>query len=70
VHDQQRLAGVQATISKASGTVTVTYCTIQDSAATGGATWNANDGTSSSAGNNTGWNFPISNAGNFLQFCQ
>jgi hypothetical protein len=29
-------AGVQATISKASGTVTVTYCTIQDSAATGG----------------------------------
>jgi hypothetical protein len=43
------------TISKSSGTVTVDYCFIYYSQATGGATWNATNSTD--AGNNTGWNF-------------
>lgn len=50
--------GVQATLSQASGTVSVSYTTIQDINATGGATWNAfyvNNNVD--AGNNTGWNF-------------
>jgi len=53
-------AGVQATISKASGTVSVSYLTIQDIAATGGATWNAFTSApynNVDNGNNTGWNF-------------
>jgi hypothetical protein len=55
---QSSTAGVQATLSQATGTVDVSYLTIQDSAATGGATWiaylaNANI----DAGNNTGWTF-------------
>ena len=54
-------AGVQATISKASGTVNVNYLDIQDIAATGGATWVAvkvaNGGTNNDLGNNTGWTF-------------
>jgi hypothetical protein len=49
--------GTQATISDASGTITVTYLTIQDSAATGGATWDASASTNVDAGNNTGWFF-------------
>jgi len=53
-------AGTQATISKTSGTVIVSYLTIQDSAATGGATWNAFTSApynNVNNGNNTGWNF-------------
>lgn len=51
-------AGTRATLSKPSGTVTVSYLDIKDSAATGGATWRAD----TSAGavdslNNTGWTF-------------
>jgi len=46
-------AGSRATLSKASGTVTSDYVSIKDSAATGGATWNATNATD--AGNNTGW---------------
>ena len=49
--------GSQATLSQASGTNSVSYLTIQDSAATGGAVWNAYDSTNVNAGNNTGWNF-------------
>jgi hypothetical protein len=49
--------GSQATLSDASGTNSVTYLTIQDSNATGGAVWNAYDSTNVNAGNNTGWNF-------------
>ena len=49
--------GSQATISQASGTVTVNYLTIQDSNATGGATWNALNMTNTDAGGNTGWLF-------------
>ena len=54
---QSSTAGTQATISDASGTNTVTYLTIQDSNATGGAAWDANDATNVDAGNNTGWFF-------------
>jgi len=53
-------AGTQATISKTSGTVSVSYLTIQDSVATGGATWNAFTSApynNVNNGNNTGWNF-------------
>lgn len=51
-------AGSQHTLSKPSGTVSVNYCTISDSAATGGATWNAflTNGNVD-GGNNTGWIF-------------
>ena len=49
----------QFTLSKSSGTVSVSYLDIQDSAATGGATWQAfvllNGNVNS--GNNTGWDF-------------
>lgn len=48
-------AGSAATLSKSSGTVTVAYCSIKDSTATGGATWNATNSTNVSG--NTGWNF-------------
>ena len=49
--------GTKATISDASGTNTVTYLTVQDSIATGGATWDALAITNVDAGNNTGWLF-------------
>lgn len=54
---QSTTPGTQASISDASGTNTVTYLTIQDSAGTGGASWNAIDSTNLNAGNNTGWVF-------------
>jgi len=55
---QSTTLGTQATLSDASGTNSVSYLTIRDINATGGATWdsylyNANV----DAGNNTGWNF-------------
>jgi hypothetical protein len=52
------LGGVQATLSQPSGTVDVSYLTIQDINVTGGATWNAfvTDGNID-GGNNTGWDF-------------
>lgn len=45
------------TLYQASGTNTVSYCNISRSWATGGATWNANDGTCTDELNNTGWVF-------------
>ncbi len=48
------VAGTQATISKASGTVDGIYLVMQDIAATGGATFNASQTIDN--GNNTGWN--------------
>lgn len=51
------IPGTQFTLYKNSGTVNASYLSIQDSNATGGATWNANDGTDVDLGNNTGWNF-------------
>ena len=55
---QSTLAGTQATLSDASGTVSVSYLTIQDINATGGATWNAfYQQGNIDAGDNTGWYF-------------
>jgi hypothetical protein len=55
---QSSTPGSQATLSQATGTVSVSYLTIQDSAATGGATWIAYVGNLNvDAGNNTGWVF-------------
>jgi hypothetical protein len=57
---QATTPGSQATISQASGTVTATNISIQDSNATGGAVWNAsNDLGNVNLGNNTGWSFYI-----------
>ena len=50
--------GTQATISKASGTVSASYLTIKDIIATGGAVWNAFTSNGNvNNGNNSGWNF-------------
>jgi hypothetical protein len=55
---QSTLAGTQATLSDVSGTNSLSYTTIQDIAATGGATWNAfYEQGNVDAGNNTGWYF-------------
>jgi hypothetical protein len=55
---QSSLAGSQATLSQASGTVNATYLTIKDINAIGGATWNARtDLGAKDISNNTGWNF-------------
>jgi len=60
---QSTVAGSQATISSTSASA-ATYLTIQDSAATGGATWNAAISLSNiNAGNNTGWNFGTNSNG-------
>jgi hypothetical protein len=59
-------ATTAATLSKASGTVYGSYLSIQDSTATGGATWYAGP-TSTNTSNNTGWIFdrlPIVTFGN------
>jgi hypothetical protein len=61
---QSSSAGTRFTISKSSGTVTPQYLSIKDSAATGGATWIAQNSTN--AGNNTGWS--IIPAAGFLMF--
>jgi hypothetical protein len=55
---QSTTPGVQATLSQASGTVSVSNLTIRDINATGGATWNAFvTNNNVDAGNNTGWDF-------------
>jgi hypothetical protein len=55
---QSTLAGSQATLSQASGTVSASNLTIQDINATGGATWNSLwSNNNVDAGNNTGWVF-------------
>ena len=61
---QSTAAGSRATISDTSGTNAVTYLTIQDIAATGGATWNAfSVNGNADAGNNSGWAFSARSAG-------
>jgi len=56
-----------ATLSKASGTVSVSFCNISRSTATGGATWSALTSNGNvDGGTNTGWNFGA--AGNGLFF--
>lgn len=55
---QSTLAGTQATLSDASGIDSLSYTTIQDINATGGATWQAyTTNQNINAGNNTGWDF-------------
>jgi len=57
------------TLSKASGTVNVSYCTISRSSATGGASWQAYTSNGNvDGGNNTGWIFAAVSAatGNFF----
>ena len=63
-------AGSQATLSKSSGAVSVSYVSIKDSNATGGATWTAlTTNGNVNNGNNTGWNFGGAGSGNmFLMF--
>jgi len=56
--------GTAWTISVASGTVTGDYLTLQDSTATGGATFNATNSTDVSG--NTGWNFLVSFIGKMM----
>lgn len=59
-------SGTRATVTQASGAVSVSYLAIKDSAATGGATWNASYARSNiNQGNNTGWFFS-SNSGSFF----
>ena len=62
------LAGTRFTLSDTSGTISVSYLNIQDSNATGGATWQAlvTNGNVN-AGNNLGWNFGEA-TGNFFLF--
>lgn len=55
---QSTVAGTQATLSQASGTVNASYLTIKDINATGGATWNSLwSNNNVDAGDNTGWVF-------------
>lgn len=55
---QSTLAGTQATLSQASGTVSASYLTVKDINAVGGATWNAYvNNNNVNAGNNSGWDF-------------
>jgi hypothetical protein len=55
---QSTLAGSQATLSQAGGTVNANNLTIKDINATGGATWNAyTTNNNVDAGNNLGWDF-------------
>jgi hypothetical protein len=61
--------GSQFTLSKASGTVNAQYLAIQDSNATGGATWNSlfTSGNVNN-GNNTGWRFSLASGNMFMLF--
>jgi|GEM_PF-6794433 len=55
---QSTLAGSQATLSQASGTVSTSNLTIQDINAIGGAKWNAyTTNNNVDGGNNDGWDF-------------
>lgn len=55
---ESTVAGSQATLSQASGTVSASYLTIKDINATGGATWEAFTANNNvDAGNNLGWDF-------------
>ena len=57
-------AGSPATLSKASGTVSVSYCSIKDNTATGGATWLAYTSSGNvNNGGNSGWLFAAATAG-------
>jgi hypothetical protein len=63
-------ASTNHTLSKASGTVSVSFCSISKSSGTGGATWQAlTINGNVDGGNNTGWDFgAVSSTSNFLMF--
>lgn len=63
------LSGTARTLTKTSGIVGVNYLSIQDSTATGGATWYAG-ANSIDVSNNTGWIFTNapSSSGSFIAF--
>lgn len=64
---QSDTPGTRATITDPSGTNAATYLTIQDIAATGGATWNAFlSSGNADAGNNTGWDFNSLQTGRYM----
>ena len=69
---QSTSPGTQFGLLKTSGTIAPNYLSIQDSNATGGATWNAyTTGTNTDAGNNTGWLFALATSpvtGQFMAF--
>jgi hypothetical protein len=55
---QSSSAGSQFTLSDSSGYNSVSYCSIKDSVATGGAVWQAFTSNGNvNGGNNTGWDF-------------
>jgi len=55
---QSSAAGSRFTVSDSSGTISVNYCSIKDSEAIGGASWQAYTANGNvDAGNNTGWVF-------------
>jgi hypothetical protein len=60
--------GSQATILDPTGTNTVTYLSVKDSNATGGAVFDATSATNVNAGNNTGWLFGGGASNMFLMF--
>lgn len=63
---ESTLAGSQATLSQASGTVSARYLTIKDINATGGATWQAfTTNNNVDSGNNLGWDFSFQ-AGKYI----
>lgn len=66
------VAGTQATLSDSSGTNAVSFVSIKDIVATGGATWSAPTTSGNvDAGNNTGWDFsagPSPSAANKYMF--
>ena len=64
---QSTTPGTQAALVQFSGTNSVSYLTIQDSAATGGAVFQSYISDSNvNSGNNTGWNFGNVIAGNVI----
>jgi hypothetical protein len=60
---QSTISGTQATLSVASGTISVAHLSIKDIVATGGATFNAyTTNANADLGNNTGWDFSQASA--------
>jgi hypothetical protein len=66
---QSSSAGSAATLSKASGTVSVDYLSVKDSVATGGASWYAGANSTNVSGN-TGWVFTAPPSGYTLTASQ
>jgi hypothetical protein len=56
------------TLSDTTGTNTVSYVNISNGIASGGATFDASNGTNTNGGGNTGWLFPVTYQGDFFHF--